>query len=180
MSRRRPAVYDGNFVGLGDHDPSLVLGRRWIAVDRITMHFLFWWIISHNPTSQFEVRIMDRLRTAMRAFHPHRGKRRSFTRARRCSVCRDASVTDAVKGLEARLGVRLLQRTTRQSPNPGRRGPYYQRCVNLIADMNTPRAPSCGAKPQGSSVSMLTAPGRYFLLPGLPAFGSNIPISGCT
>ena len=40
-------------------------------------------------------------------------ERRSFTRAADDLALPRATVTDAIKALEARLGVRLLQRTTR-------------------------------------------------------------------
>jgi len=50
-------------------------------------------------------------------------ERRSFTLAADDLGLPRSSVTDAVKGLEARLGVRLLQRTTRQDQSdPGWRG----------------------------------------------------------
>ena len=42
-------------------------------------------------------------------------ERRSFTQAADDLGLPRSSVTDAVKGLEARLGVRLLRRTTRQA-----------------------------------------------------------------
>ena len=54
---------------------------------------------------------MDRF-DAMRAF-TRIVERRSFTRAADDLGLPRSSVTDAVKGLEARLGVRLLQRSTR-------------------------------------------------------------------
>jgi DNA-binding transcriptional LysR family regulator len=54
-------------------------------------------------------------------------------------------VTDAVKGLEARLGVWLLRRTTRQvSPTLDAR-----RCVNLTADMKEAQGAFVGGKPSG-------------------------------
>jgi DNA-binding transcriptional LysR family regulator len=58
-------------------------------------------------------------------------------------------VTDAVKALEARLGVRLLQRTTRQVSPTLDGEAYYQRCVSLIADMEEAEGAFAGAKPSG-------------------------------
>ena len=55
---------------------------------------------------------MDRF-DAMRVF-VRIVERRSFTRAADDLNLPRATVTDAVKALESRLGVRLLQRTTRQ------------------------------------------------------------------
>ena len=82
-------------------------------------------IIGHNPASLSEPAnngaSMDRF-DAMRVF-TRIVERRSFTRAADDLGLPRSSVTDAVKGLEARLGVRLLQRSTRQvQPHPGRRG----------------------------------------------------------
>jgi hypothetical protein len=62
---------------------------------------------------------MDRF-DAMRVF-TRIVERRSFTRAADDLGLPRSSVTDAVKGLEARLGVRLLQRSTRHvSPSQPR------------------------------------------------------------
>ena len=76
---------------------------------------------------------MDRF-DAMRVF-ARIVERRSFTQAADDLGLPRSSVTDAVKGLEARLGVRLLQRTTRQVSPTLDGEAYYQRCVSLIADM---------------------------------------------
>jgi DNA-binding transcriptional LysR family regulator len=61
-------------------------------------------------------------------------ERRSFTKAVEDLGLPRSSVTDAVKGLEARLGIMLLQRTTRQVSPTLDGEAYYQRCVSLIAD----------------------------------------------
>jgi DNA-binding transcriptional LysR family regulator len=76
---------------------------------------------------------MDRF-DAMRVF-TRIVERRSFTQAADDLGLPRSSVTDAVKGLEARLGVRLLQRTTRQVSPTLDGEAYYQRCVSLIAEM---------------------------------------------
>jgi DNA-binding transcriptional LysR family regulator len=59
---------------------------------------------------------MDRF-DAMRVF-TRIVERRSFTQAADDLGLPRSSVTDAVKGLEARLGVRQLQRTTATSVRP--------------------------------------------------------------
>src|SRR4030088_1888729 len=90
-------------------------------------------IITHNQHHNSKDRTMDRF-DAMRVF-TRIMERRSFTQAADDLGLPRSSVTDAVKGLEARLGVRLLQRTTRQvSPTPGARG-YYPGRVNLVSGM---------------------------------------------
>src|SRR5580698_10993732 len=76
------------------------------------------------------------------------------------------SVTDAVKALEARLGVRLLQRTTRQVSPTLDGEAYYQRCVSLIADMEEAEGAFAGAKPSGLiRIDVHGTQARHFLLP---------------
>src|ERR1700704_6247229 len=90
---------------------------------------------------------MDRF-DAMRVF-ARIVERRSFTQAADDLGLPRSSVTDAVKGLEARLGVPLLQRTTRQVSPTLDGEAYYQRCVSLIADMEDAEGAFVGAKPSG-------------------------------
>jgi DNA-binding transcriptional LysR family regulator len=117
---------------------------------------------------------MDRF-DAMRAF-TRIVERRSFTRAAEDLGLPRSSVTDAVKALETRLGVRLLQRTTRQVSPTLDGEAYYQRCVNLIADMEDAEGAFVGAKPSGLiRVDAHGTQARYFLLPGLPRFRQQYP-----
>src|ERR1700679_233529 len=110
---------------------------------------------------------MDRF-DAMRVF-TRIVERRSFTKAAEDLGLPRSSVTDAVTGLEARLGVRLLLRTTRQVSPTLDGEAYYQRCVNLIADMEDAEGAFVGARPWGLiSVDVKGAQPRYFLIPGLP------------
>jgi DNA-binding transcriptional LysR family regulator len=117
---------------------------------------------------------MDRF-DAMRVF-TRIVERRSFTRAAGDLGLPRSSVTDAVRGLEARLGVRLLQRTTRQVSPTLDGEAYYRRCVNLIADMEDAEGAFVGAKPSGPiRVDVHGTQARYFLLPGLPRFRLQYP-----
>jgi DNA-binding transcriptional LysR family regulator len=117
---------------------------------------------------------MDRF-DAMRVF-TRIVERRSFTKAAEDLGLPRSSVTDAVRGLEARLGVRLLQRTTRQVSPTLDGEAYYQRCVNLIADMEDAEGAFVGAKPSGLiRVDVNGTQARYFLLPGLPRFRQQYP-----
>ena len=78
--------------------------------------------------------------------------------------------------METRLGVRLLQRTTRQVIPTLDGEAYYQRCVNLIADMEDAEGAFVGAKPSGLiRVDAHGTQARYFLLPGLPRFLRQYP-----
>jgi DNA-binding transcriptional LysR family regulator len=117
---------------------------------------------------------MDRF-DAMRVF-ARIVERRSFTKAAEDLGLPRSSVTDAVRGLEARLGVRLLQRTTRQVSPTLDGEAYYQRCVSLIADMEDAEGAFVGAKPSGLvRVDVHGTQARYFLLPGLPRFWQQYP-----
>ena len=117
---------------------------------------------------------MDRF-DAMRVF-ARIVERRSFTKAADDLGLPRSSVTDAVKGLEVRLGVRLLQRTTRQVRPTLDGEAYYRRCVSLIADLEDAESAFVGAKPSGLiRADVHGTQARYFLLPGLPRFREQYP-----
>jgi DNA-binding transcriptional LysR family regulator len=117
---------------------------------------------------------MDRF-DAMRVF-ARIVERRSFTLAAEDLGLPRSSVTDAVKGLEQRLGVRLLQRTTRQVSPTLDGEAYYRRCVNLIADLEDAEGAFSGATPSGLiRVDVHGTQARHFLLPGLPDFLARYP-----
>jgi DNA-binding transcriptional LysR family regulator len=117
---------------------------------------------------------MDRF-DAMRVF-ARIVERRSFTLAAEDLGLPRSSVTDAVKGLEERLGVRLLQRTTRQVSPTLDGEAYYRRCVNLIADLEDAEGAFAGATPSGLiRVDVHGTQARHFLLPGLPDFFVRYP-----
>jgi DNA-binding transcriptional LysR family regulator len=81
-----------------------------------------------------------------------------------------------VKQLEARLGVRLLQRTTRQVSATLDGEAYHRRCLALIADLEDAEAAFSGAKPRGLlRVDVHGTLARYFVLPGLPDFLAEYP-----
>jgi DNA-binding transcriptional LysR family regulator len=67
-------------------------------------------------------------------------ERRSFTLAVEDLALPRSPVTDAVKQLEARLGVRLLQRTTRHVSPTLDGEAYHRRCLALIADLEEAEA----------------------------------------
>jgi DNA-binding transcriptional LysR family regulator len=117
---------------------------------------------------------MDRF-DAMRVF-TRIVERRSFTKAAEDLGLPRSSMTDAINGLEARLGVRLLQRTTRHVSPTLDGEAYYRRCVNLIADLEDAEAGFTGAKPSGLvRIDVHGTQARYFLLPGLPRFLQTYP-----
>lgn len=117
---------------------------------------------------------MDRF-DAMRAF-TRIVERRSFTHAAEDLGLPRSSVTDAVKALEVRLGVPLLQRTTRHvSPTLDGQA-YYQRCLRLIADLEDAESALTGAKPQGLlHVNVHGTMASHFIVPHLPGFLAEYP-----
>ena len=103
-------------------------------------------------------------------------ERRSFTLAAEDLGLPRSTVTDAVKRLEARLGVRLLQRTTRHVSPTLDGEAYHRRCVALIADLEDAEAAFGGAKPKGLlRVDVHGTLARYFVLPRLPDFLAEYP-----
>jgi DNA-binding transcriptional LysR family regulator len=117
---------------------------------------------------------MDRF-DAMRVF-TRVVERRSFTLAAQDLGLPRSTVTDAVKQLEARLGVRLLQRTTRHVGATLDGEAYYRRCLALIADLEDAEAAFGGAKPKGLlRVDVHGTLARHFLLPRLGDFLAEFP-----
>lgn len=117
---------------------------------------------------------MDRI-DAMRAF-TRIVERRSFTQAAEDLRLPRSSMTDAVKGLERRLGVLLLQRTTRHVSPTLDGEAYYQRCLRLIADLEEAEGSFSGVKPRGPlHVDVHGTLASHFVLPKLPGFLSEYP-----
>lgn len=103
-------------------------------------------------------------------------ERRSFTQAADDLQIPRATVTNAMKRLEDRLGTRLLERTTRQV-NPTLDGEaYYQRCVRLLADMEEAEGAFRDAAPKGLlRVNLQGTLAQHFVVPTLPAFLQRYP-----
>ncbi|WP_354679623.1 LysR family transcriptional regulator [Cupriavidus plantarum] len=117
---------------------------------------------------------MDRIDT-MRVF-VRIVERGSFTAAAQDLDLPRSTVTDAIKQLEARLGVRLLQRTTRHVSATLDGEAYFQRCRRLLADFEEAESSFAGATPKGVlRVDVHGQLARHFLLPGLPAFLGRYP-----
>jgi DNA-binding transcriptional LysR family regulator len=118
--------------------------------------------------------MMDRF-DAMRTF-ARVVERRSFTLAAQDLGLPRSTVTDAVKQLEARLGVRLLERTTRHVAPTLDGEAYHRRCVALIAELEDAEGAFGGARPKGLlRLEVQGTLARHFLLPGLPAFLAQYP-----
>ncbi|CAI1095857.1 LysR family transcriptional regulator [Serratia entomophila] len=117
---------------------------------------------------------MDRI-DAMRLF-TRVVEQRSFTQAAQDLSLPRSTVTDAIKQLEARLGVRLLQRTTRHVSPTLDGEAYYQRCLAILADIEDAEMAFAGARPRGLlRVEVHGTLARHFLLPALPDFLAQYP-----
>ena len=117
---------------------------------------------------------MDRF-DAMRVF-ARVTERRSFTLAAEDLGLPRSTVTDAVKDLERRLVVRLLQRTTRHVSATLDGEAYYQRCLSIVADIEEAEGAFAGVKPKGLlRVDVHGTLARHFVLPGLPRFLEAYP-----
>jgi DNA-binding transcriptional LysR family regulator len=117
---------------------------------------------------------MDRLET-MRLF-TRVVERRSFTEAAHDTGAPRSTVTTVIRQLEERLGVRLLQRTTR-TVRPTLDGEaYYQRCLAILADIEDAEGAFSGAEPRGMlRIDVQGTLARHFLMPGLPDFFERYP-----
>lgn len=102
----------------------------------------------------------------------------SFSRAAEQLSLPRASATQIIKQLEAHLGVRLLQRTTRHVSPTLDGSAYYQRCVAILADIDETEASFSQAArhPQGRlKVDLPSSLGRIVVIPALPAFSERYP-----
>ncbi|MGC4026881.1 MAG: LysR family transcriptional regulator [Mesorhizobium sp.] len=117
---------------------------------------------------------MDRI-DAMRVF-ARIVERRSFVRAAEDMGLPASTATDAVKQLERRLGVRLLDRTTRQVRPTLDGESYYRHCVNILDEIEEAESVLSDAQPRGLlRVNMLGTHARQIVLPALPAFLDRYP-----
>src|SRR5690606_21067262 len=96
----------------------------------------------------------------------------SFTRAAESLGITNARASTAVRDLEAELGVRLLHRTTRRVSLTKHGQTAFDRCRNLLADMQelTALFRSEATLPGRLRVDMPSATARNQALPNLPAF----------
>ena len=120
--------------------------------------------------------IMDRL-DAMRLF-TRIVELGSFTAAADDLQIPRATVTHAIKQLEARLQVRLLERTTRSVRTTLDGEAYYQRCTRLLADLDETEAVfgQSAVSPQGRlRVDLQGTVARSLIIPELPGFFARYP-----
>jgi LysR family transcriptional regulator, regulator for bpeEF and oprC len=101
-----------------------------------------------------------------------------FTKAADSLQLPKTTVSDLVQGLETRLGVRLLQRTTRRVTVTPDGAAFYERCARILADLEEAEASVMQARvaPKGRlRVDVPGAFGRLFVIPALPQFLARYP-----
>jgi len=102
----------------------------------------------------------------------------SFTKAAATLHMSKTSVTQLVQQLEARLRVRLLNRTTRKVNVTADGAAYYERVVRLLADIDDAETSlsSASMAPRGRLRVDVPSPfARMLLIPALPAFYARYP-----
>ncbi|AKT31097.1 LysR substrate-binding domain-containing protein [Pseudomonas syringae pv. actinidiae] len=102
----------------------------------------------------------------------------SFTKAAGTLHMSKTSVTQLVQQLEARLRVRLLNRTTRKVNVTADGAVYYERVVRLLAEMDDAETSLSGAAslPRGRLRVDVPSPlASMLLMPAMPAFHARYP-----
>ena len=124
---------------------------------------------------------MDRLE-AMQAF-VRVVEAGSFTKAAETLRMNKTTVTQLIQYLEARLRVRLLNRTTRQVNVTAEGAAYYERVVRILGDIEESETvmSSNVASPRGRlRVDVLGVVARHMLLPAMPQFHARYGTSRST
>ena len=102
----------------------------------------------------------------------------SFTKAAETLHMSKTSVTQLVQQLEARLRVKLLNRTTRKVNVTADGAVYYERVLQLLADMDDAETSlsSAATLPRGRLRVDVPSPlASMILVPALPAFYARYP-----
>ncbi len=102
----------------------------------------------------------------------------SFTKAAETLHMSKTTVTQLVQQLEARLRVKLLNRTTRKVNVTADGAVYYQRVIRLLADLDDAETslPGAAASPSGRLRVDVPSPlARLILVPALPEFHARYP-----
>lgn len=102
----------------------------------------------------------------------------SFRKAAETMSLPASTITKAIKDLEAYLGVRLLNRTTRQLSLTSEGSAYYDRCKKILGDVEVAEAALAGrqGRPKGNlRVDTTPSFARLYLIPYLAEFRRDYP-----
>ncbi|MBO9135865.1 LysR family transcriptional regulator [Rhizobium sp. B230/85] len=115
---------------------------------------------------------LDRLQLFVRIV-----ERRSFTAAAADSGLARSTATEAIKQLEADIGARLLERTTRHVMPTLDGEAFYHRCLSILSDVEAAENAFRDDRPRGLlRIDANAQVTRTFLLPHLPAFLERYPL----
>ena len=93
-----------------------------------------------------------------------------------CLIVLGSSVFLGAQPDPKRLGVRLLQRTTRVVRATLDGEAYYRRCLAILQDMEDAEGAFAGTKPKGTlRIEVQGTLARHFLMPNLPDFFASHP-----
>ncbi len=102
----------------------------------------------------------------------------SFTAAAAQLQTAKSSVSDIIRRLEERLGVRLLERTTRRV-RPTEAGQlFYARCRRLLDEAGAARAEACGFQQTPTGLLRVAVPesfAEHYIVPALAGFLARFP-----
>ncbi|MCZ2722966.1 LysR family transcriptional regulator [Marinomonas sp. 15G1-11] len=87
-----------------------------------------------------------------------------------------ATVSNLIKRLEQRLGVRLLERTTRQVKMTPEGKRYYIRCLQILEDLEEADSAFQDSSPKGMlRVNLQGTLAKFFVMPAIQNFVSHYP-----
>jgi len=102
----------------------------------------------------------------------------SFSRAADVTGIPRSTATHAIKRLEARLGTRLLERTTRQVRSTLDGRAFYERCVHILGELENAESSlrHVAANPRGTlRVDMVSVHATGIVLPRIDEFRGRYP-----
>lgn len=103
-------------------------------------------------------------------------ERKSFTLAADDLNMPRATLTHVINALEAHLGARLLERSTRRVEPTLDGDAYYERCLHLLAEIEDAENAFRTVAPKGLlRVNLQGSLARQFVIPALPAFMERYP-----
>jgi DNA-binding transcriptional LysR family regulator len=108
----------------------------------------------------------------------HAAERHSYVAAARVAGVSPSAIGKAIARLEARLGVRLFNRTTRNISLTEEGSAFYERCKRIIDDLEDAETSIIESRkrPKGRlRVSVPHIVGHHLLMPILPAFVERYP-----
>lgn len=102
----------------------------------------------------------------------------SFTAAAQVLHSAKSSVSETVRTLEERMGVRLLDRTTRRVRPTEAGAAFYRHCRRLLDDLALARSEAQATQKEPAGRLRIAAPDGFaerYIVPGLPAFLAAYP-----